>query len=444
MELFSLILYGGVNVAMVFFYLSGKGRFYQFPFWAGMIALGWFFPQAVGGYVHHREFPENSYMDAMFFATLCTVALWIGFELAAKRSLTKASWLDMPFDSQRLYYAGAALCTIGFFFQWKLWSLPEEMLAQSQWSGATVKYLFLSNVFKIGFLSLWLLYLSQPRVFAPKLLVFIAPCMLLFFEAAVLRGRRAGMMDLVSYLFVCLWFVRRVSLPRWILISGLSIGLILINGIHTYRVILMNKDAPLSERLSEAANADYIATSKQNWNESGAEFKNYLYYRHIHTEMKLYDYGIVHWNRFVRNYIPAQVIGRSFKDSLVLSPNDLDIKFLVEEKYSHKFKLGTTMTGYKDSAGSFGWFGFIKFLLIGSIMGVLYRHAMQGAFLGQLLYVYFLTDGMQCISHATDEFLVRGWIYFFTLGYPALLWAKAKNRLPHLDRMGAVENDNGR
>lgn len=427
MNLFSLVLYGAVNVAMVFYYLSGRGRFYQFPFWVGMIALGWFFPQAVGGYFNHAEFPGNAYSDGMFFAALCTGFLWIGFEHAVKRTPpAKESWLDARFNPHKLYYAGAALCLFGFFFQWKLLSLPEEMLAETQPSGLVVKYLFLGNIFKLGFIALWLLYLSQHRVLVPKMLVFIIPGLLLMLDAVVLRGRRASMMNLVSYLVISLWFVRRIAIPRWLIIVGLSLGLVLINGIRTYRLILMDKEAPLSERLSEAASADYLSASKRNWDQSGAEFKNYIYYRQIYADAGIHDFGIVHWNRFVRNYIPAQLVGRDLKKSLMLKPTALDIKVLVEEEYGHTFKLGTTVTGYKDAFGSFGWVGVVKFLLVGSIMGGLYRHAMQGAFLGQLLYVYFLAKGMQCVSHGTDGFLVRGWIYFFTLGFPFLLWAKRR------------------
>ena len=425
MNLLSLILYGAVNIAMVMFYLSGKGRFYQFPFWAGMIALGWFFPQAVGGYFNLEEFPHHAYSDGMFFATSCTVALWLGFEYAVKRMpSTKASWLAAPFNLQKLYYAGAALCLFGFFFQWKLWSLSEEMLAATQPSGIVVKYLFLGNVFKFGFITLWLLYLSQRRVLVPRLLVFIIPCLLLILDAVVLRGRRAAMMDFVSYLVISLWFVRRISVPRWFIIVGLSLGLVLINGIRTYRLILMDKDTSLSERLSEAASADYLATSKRSWDQSGFEFKNFIYYRQIHADIGIYDYGIVHWNRFVYNYVPAQIIGRDLKEKLKLKPTDFDIKLLVEERYGHTFKLGTTSTGYKDAFGSFGWFGGIKFMLIGCLMGVLYRYAMQGAFLGQFLYIYVLTGAIQSISHGTNGILVRVWIYFFTLGFPLLLWAE--------------------
>lgn len=427
MNLISLILYGAINLAMVLHHLNKKGRYTQLPFWTGMVALGWLYPQTIGGYINASDFPENAYADGMFFASLCTGALWVGFSLALKRKPTaRGSWLAAPFDLQKLYYAGSILCLFGFFFQWKLRSLPEEMLAQTQWTGVTVKYLFLGSVFKIGFITLWLAYLNYSRRLILKYLIFIVPCLLLFLEAAVLRGRRAEMMELLAYMTIGLWFVRRLAAPRWFIVGGLVFGLVLINGIHTYREIMKNKDTSLSERLSLAANADYMETSKKSMGDSGEEFKNYIFYRQVHADIGFYDLGTVHWNRFVFNYVPAQIIGKKIKKSLILKPGDVHITQIAKERYGHVGKIGTTTTGYKDAFGSFGWFGFIKFLLIGFVMGTLYRHAMAGAFLGQLLYIYFLTKGMQSVSHGTNDILVRVWVYFFALGYPVLIWARAK------------------
>jgi hypothetical protein len=428
MNLVALISYGAINVAIVAYYLRGKGRFYQFPFWAGVIALGWFFPQAVGGYLNVMVFPENAYMDGMFFATLCTAALWIGYAVASSKKASKPSWLDAPFDIQKLYWAGAVLCVFGFFFQWKLWSLPEEMLTQAIWSGATVKYRFLASVFKIGFLSLWLIYLNQNRIVAPKLLLFIIPALLMLFSAVVLRGRRAEMMNLVAYLFVSLWFTRRMAVPRWIITTGLIGGIVFINGIGTYRAIMMkNKTDSLSERLSLASNADYLSSIKKNMEKSGSEFKNFIYYRQAYVDSGAYDFGCAHWNRFIFNFVPAQIVGRDVKKSLMFKwLENEDPRLFAAERYGHARKTGSTSTGYTDAFGSLAWFGFVKFLLVGAIMGTLYRHAMYGSFLGQLLYVYTLGTAMHAISHGTQRILVSVWVYFFALGFPVLYRAKLK------------------
>lgn len=424
MNLAALIVYGLVNLTMVIYHLINKNRLYEFPFWAGMIALGWFFPQAIGGYLNSSQFPPGAYANGMLFAALCTVALWYAFNRALAGRASKPSWLDASFDTAKLYQAGAVLCMCGFFFQWKLAHLPEELTSMTQWTGPAVKYLFLSSIFVFGFLTLWLIYLNQSRLVVPRLWIFIIPSLLLLLQAAVLHGRRAAMMDLVSYLLVGLWFVRRVSLPRWFVIAGLTMGLALINAIGAYRAIMSEKGS-LSERLAAASKIDFANESENVLKKSGLEFSNYIFYRQVYAEVGNFDWGLVHWNGLVANYVPAQIVGRSFKNSLMILLEDRTME-IARSKYGHPYGVGTTVTGYTDAFASFGWFGFVKFMVIGWIMGVLYRHAMQGSFLGQLLYVYSLSTAMHSVSHVTHTILFSIWIYFFALGYPALHFAKIR------------------
>ncbi len=425
MELLALISYGVINLLMILSCLQKQGDYNQFPFWGGVIALGWFFPQLVGGYLQAEHFPAGAYSAAVFFAALCTAAMWYGYIRAAGAPTQKPSWLDMQFEVKKLYISGAALCAFGFFFQWKVWSMPQEVLSETQWSGAVVKYLFLASVFKFGFIALWLLYLSQPKLFVPKLLLFIIPALGCLLYAALILGRRAGMMNLVAYLVVSFWFVRRRAMPRGVLIAGSVFGLILVNSIGTYRSIMVNQEAPLAERVSEAASADYASSSMRALDESGAEFKNYLYARQVHAERGVYDFGSIHWNKLVFNYVPGQIIGSDLKKALQF-PNPLNWRTAALEDYGHRYATGTTATGYADAFASFGWFGFIKFLAIGLIMGVLYRRAMTGSFLAQLLYVYTLGTAMHAVSHGTNRILLSSWVYFFMLAFPVFCYAKVQ------------------
>lgn len=409
---------------MVVYYFSGKGRYNEFPFWAGVLALGWFAPQAIGGYLNASEFPAGAYSNGMFFAALCTLALWVGFAGSAHRIVSKPTWLDAVFEINRLYVAGAMLCVVGFFFQWKLSTLPAELTSMTQWSGAAVKYLFLSNVFIFGFITLWLIYLSQPRLIVPRLWVFLVPCLLLLLDSAILKGRRATMMNLVSYLVVGAWLVRGISLPRWMMVAGLCLGLLLINGIEVYRTIMTDEARPLSERLAAIREADFSKSTASVIKDSGWEFKNYIFYRQIYAEVGAYDFGVAHWNELIFNYVPAQIVGRATKQALMLPLFDPSER--AKEEYGHLYGTGTTVTGYADAFASFGWLGFLKYVLIGWLMGGLYRYAMRGAFLGQLLYVYSLGTAMHAISHGTHAILVSLWIYFFCLGYPILYFAKLK------------------
>lgn len=426
MELLGLVLYGGINIAMVLWYFLRRDRFYEFPFWAAVIALGWFFPQAIGGYFNLHIYPDGAYFFGMLFASLCTVALWVGFERAIHEPIKRNRLFAMRFNAKKLYYVGGLLIVGGFYFKWKLLSLPEEMLAQTQWTGAPVKYLFLANIFKIGFLVLLVQYLTQRRWLNHRFLVFLIPCLLMLLSAAFLDGRRAEMMEIFSYLVVSLWFVRRFSFPRGWVTALVLVGMVLINGIGQYRSIMKNKGQTLTNRILEVSNADLLASSGNLLEQSGREFSNYIMYRDLIADLNIYDMGMMHWNMLVFNYVPAQIVGDDLKKLLTIPLPDV-IK-IADQRSGYAFYTGTVSTGYLDAFGSFWWFGFCKFFLIGWIMGVLYRYAMHHSFIAQILYVYVLTTSMHAISHGTNQILLSVWVYFFLLGFPLLYWARARKR----------------
>lgn len=436
MELLSLILYGGINIVIVLRCLIVRGRFYEFPFWAGVIALGWFYPLAIGGYSNLSVYPEGAYASGMFFASLCTVALWFGFERAINKTTKRNRLLEMQFNAKKVYYVGVILIVVGFFFQWKLWSLPEEMLARSQWTGAAVKYLFLANIFKIGLLVLFVQYCRSRRWLDPKYLIFLLPCLMLLLSASILYGRRAEMMNLFAYITVSLWFARRIYLPRGLLIALLISAVVLINGIDQYRAIMLGEEQSLKNRITDVLNADLLASSGKLFEESGREFSNYIMYSEFIRNTTTYDFGFKHWNETIFNYVPSQIVGKEFKTSLAIPlPN---IYRLADEQYNYAFHTGTVSTGYLDAFGSFWWFGFIKFFFIGWIMGVLYRYSIHQSFLAQILYAYALSTAMHAISHGTNQILVSIWIYFFLLGFPLLYWARARKGQSRLKgRFGA-------
>ncbi len=424
MDLLSLFIFGVVNLVMVVSYLRQKGQYCQFPFWAGIISLGFFFTQAVGGLAHVRQFPAGAYSAGMLSATLCMLALWIGFELAIQRSSNRTSWLSPAFNVERLYYAGVFFAITGIFFQWKLWSLPEELLNMSQWSGATVKYNFFASLFQFGLITMWILYLDQRKLLNTRILVFLIPCLLLLADAAILRGRRAGMMNMCAYIVVGSWLVRRIAMPRWMLVLALVGGLIWVNSVSVYRSIMLDEDRTFSERLSIASQADYLSASKEAMEKSNIEFVNYINFRYICAKHALHDYGAWHWNNLVFNYVPAQLFGAQFKRSICFKEEiNAKITHLARSELNHVASTGSTVTGFMDAYRSFGWLGFMKFGLIGWLMGILYRRAMQGFFLGQLLYVYFLSDAMHAITHSTGQLLFSSWVYFFALAFPVFYWA---------------------
>ncbi|MDW1821129.1 hypothetical protein R7Z10_12115 [Vibrio sp. Vb1018] len=418
MDFIILLLYGLVNFTIIIKGLSSKQGYFYFPFWISVISLGWFYPQAIGGYFHIKEYPPYSYISALLFATICNISLFFGWYLSVYKHSSKKSWLSNNIEENRLYNVGAFFCLFGFYFQIKLWSLPEEMLDANQWSGATVKYLFLGSVFKYGFIILWMQYLKNGKWLNIKYLIFIVPCALLLLNAAVLLGRRSEMMNITVYLIFGLWFAKGIVFPRKYLIVGLCLGLILINSIGLYRGVMKDRDLDLATKISIVTNANYLEQTNKIFEGSGVEFENYLFSRQAYEDYGDYDFGAYHWNRVVLNYFPAQIFGNDLKNSLMIPT--IDIIELISYRYGAYRPVGSTATGYLDSFGSFGWLGFIKFLIIGYMMGTLFKSAKNGYWLPQLLYLSFLTVAMVSITHNTNDILVRVWIYFFIIIYPMI------------------------
>ncbi|MDD2540719.1 MAG: hypothetical protein PHH28_06705 [Desulfuromonadaceae bacterium] len=430
MDLFVLILYAGTNLLMILSaFFRKEGGIYQFPFWAGVIGLGWFAPQALGGYLKLSVYPEASYTACMLFAWMCTVALWFGFERSKRKLCSQKSWLTMKFSQKRLFLACVVLCLIGFYFKWKLVSLPEEMITTTgfgQWTGVPVKYLFLSEVFTVGFLGMWIQYLRNGQWLDYRRLMFIIFCFVLLLMPVIFGGRRADAMNIISYCFIMLWLVRRIEVHRLIVAGVLVFGIIWVNTIGQYRSVMVGQkyEKTVVERIDEVLELDFIGLYKGTILQAGPEFENFLYGMYAMQSSLTFDAGFGHWNDFVFNYVPAQLVGRSFKDSCIIPIRAY--YQIARDKLGWYGISGATHTGYLDSFYSFFWLGWIKFLLIGWLMGWLYRYAMCRSFLAQLLYCYMLTKAMHAISHTTNDVLIRMWVYFFLLGFPMLYWAKSK------------------
>ncbi len=421
MDLTALIVYGVINAVMIAYYLfSGKSRYFEFPFWAGFIGLVWFLPQAYGGYKNLHVLPEEYYTRCMLFAALCTLALCVGYVQGARKS--NIPTLMHSYDQTPMYKGLTILCLLGFFFQYKLQVLPEEMLKSSLWSGATVKYLFLSGMFTIGFTGLFIMYLCERRLFNTRYVLLI-PCIILLLAPVLLAGRRGSTMYLIAFTLFPLWFVRRWAIPRIWIGVGLLVGMLLLNAIGLYRSAMEISDGrPFVERIKLAAQQDYVEANQELLDKPGVEFENYIYRMAACEKLGAYDYGLFHWNIFVFNYVPAQFVGRTVKQGLMI--DFVSASEAGRKVFGFQGAGGATQTGYTDAFSSFGYLGFIKFWILGWVMGALYRHAMMGYFLPQLMYAFGLRSAMESITHSTNEGLVKVWVYFFIFAFVPLYCSK--------------------
>jgi len=134
--------------------------------------------------------------------------------------------------------------------------------------------------------------------------------------------------------------------------------------------------------------------------------------------------------------VPAQLIGQRIKSDLYIAPpggnmiivnarSMNDLTYIHADGYTKQ--QGLTTTGIKDAFGSWWYFGFLKFGIVGFIMGKLYKTSMRKDFNAQLLYILLIGDGMHIITHNTHWFF-QDWPHMALFLLPGLIYARTRHK----------------
>lgn len=206
MALFSLILYITFNLWMCFHFLFiRKERGYEYPFWAGMIALIFVVPQAVAFYSMQDELPENGYWYTLLFASACTLALWRGFTSAARSAKPAGRLLNLSLNLQSCQIAAAFFTIVGIAFYIAFNFSSKQTNEVGNLTGSATILIFFAQLMKFGFcLSL---YLSLKYKFKLSLVLTLLSS-IVFLIAIVFYGRRNDTAQFLLAILLTLWFVR--------------------------------------------------------------------------------------------------------------------------------------------------------------------------------------------------------------------------------------------
>ena len=273
---------------------------------------------------------------------------------------------------------------------------------------------FLRKLQRYGFAIALLLY-AKLR-WKSALAILLVNCLVLF-DWIVIWGRRGPAVELVLFLVCTCWFAWRRTLPRWGMLVLLAAGALAVGGVEAYRNT-MYKDQVYGGALrhevpwDEILKIDFMEEFLTYNQEASFEFRNCAYC--IHTT-KTFDVGLSCWNEVAYAYVPAQVVGWEFKNSL-----RIDLPGEVAHPDSPP---GTTSTGMADSFQAFGWFGCLIFFWLAFAMRKLFETAQTGHLVAQLAYMLIVTSSLHTITHHTKCFLTP-WIHMAVFLLPCLLWAR--------------------
>src|SRR5260370_26697294 len=136
-----------------------------------------------------------------------------------------------------------------------------------------------------------------------------------------------------------------------------------------------------------------------------------------------YEYGAGYWNHLVFRYVPAQILGESLKQRLMIRHSgDALERELAGMDYTNP--TGSTVTAMGDSFLQFGYWGCLFFVALGIFFRRLWLAATpRNALFAQLLYMQSCTSAMRAVTHWTLDFL-PGLLYNLIFLGAAMIYAR--------------------
>ncbi len=414
-----MLVFVGVIVAIIVACISRPAGIYEFPILAAVVFAGFVLTQGFG-LRSDSSLPEGSLARVFIMSILCLLACYVGFVRGAERM----PFLNWGYDDRKLMQVSWILTIMGTVFWVLISRLPKELTSVSQWTGMPVAYRFFAQSFSYGLAIAMLLYL---RTKSKQALGPILIGVFLYADLAVVGVRRSAGAELLLMVLLAFWYVRKKCIPKLAFFGIVVFGTLvmystgdirdIIMGDKGYTSILKGDFLPSTDQFKKVALLDNMSGVLKS---GAAEVQNAAHLMAGVSDEGAYDFGMNDWNVLVFNFIPAQLVGQDFKSAFLFK---FDSPISRGSSGAYEMSIGSTVTGICDAFCSFGYLGFVKFLLIGWILGTLNRGALKGNEGAAILYMSLIVSGLEAITHDTALFFSKI-VYICIFAIPALRYAK--------------------
>jgi hypothetical protein len=305
-------------------------------------------------------------------------------------------------STSRFLHGGIVLVLVGYYFTYKFGTLPEDDITSSLTGIGTI-YLFFGGLVYPGFAICFYCALKSRSLFAWAMSVIAAWVPL---QAAVFYGRREPTALFFISLGMSLFFLKGKQAPRLVVIAVVIGAMLIIPAVGEYRKTAAQDPLEAWKQLNVV----------QQFNEyfdvnAVSEVKNAAVLIAATRESGAYQWGAGYWNRLVFRFVPAQFLGESFKNSLMIGGEQRDLGDFVEDELGYRIPPGSTVTGLGDSFNQFDYFGCLIFAAMAYLFKNLWAAAKQpNGTVAQILYIQTTTSAMRALTHETIDFL-PGFIY---------------------------------
>lgn len=392
-------------------------RIYQYPFFMGAIFVSFLVPQAYSLLANSGSLNQQALASVLLMSCLCAIACWVGYQ--GKPNQGFINNLNIKLNETKLLQAAFILTFIGYFFNYLISRTNIQVSdVNGNWTGVATIYYFFAQVIYIAFS----IFLMRAIHYPSTLNIIFASTAGWIPLQTVLAGRRQPTMTFVIMIGICFWLIRRYLPPRWlIIISVLSIALLVPTIGHLREEFW--------ELLFNGKWGEVISTAQDQFaiQQTGEilELRNAAYYIDAITHSNLYGLSSGWWDAIVFQYIPGQILGFGFKESLQFN---LITNETLYNLYGYSVHVGTTITGVGDSFIEFGYLGCLSFALIGYLFKHLWISAYYNkSFCASILYMGLVSPAMLALTHGIGRFLQEA-IFQISIVFLIVLYSKQKSQ----------------
>ena len=393
-----------ISIAAVLMAIQRPGGCLRYSFLCGTLYLAWIVPQLIA--LDTESTPE----DGLFWLVVM-VALCLGASLFGWRIGTRRQRRAMPVnfqgqaDLQTLFWPVAALTAFVFMLHVLIRLQPLEALQQTKWSGPLTIIAFFLSLSVIG---LYLSLLIALRERSTRAFILAGANVLLSGMVAFIALRRGELVDFGVATAAALWFGVRKRIPLSLVATAI-IGMVMV----AYAITPLRIAAKEAARTESGAGllspevwrqVDF-AGAVQKSSQQAIDLSNAVHIIDSTNRWNEFTLGQRSWDRFVFQWVPAQILGADFKNGLMFEQGTNYEQIQLD--YAFTYIGGTTSTGFGFAYQEFGPFGFIYFLSIGILMGRLWSRAETGDVWAQALYVSFAGGALLSVTHHAMWLIVK-------------------------------------
>ena len=219
----------------------------------------------------------------------------------------------------------------------------------------------------------------------------VYPACTIFFLA-----RRGTALILFVFVAVVLYFVRGISMPRWLIASACFAGGLIVVLAPTYRSS-MAFTGDLRGSLNQLEAQETVASTFRG--ESYSEFDALIIHSAFSQREKRFDFGGGFYNGLISTMVPRQWVGEQFKTSLMLDLHTGDFKN-PGSSYGWEMPYGSNPTGVLQAFNEFWFFGALLYFGLSWWLARVWWRASRGDCLHQAAYALLAPWALVAIAGA--------------------------------------------